>query len=76
MKIIASHVPGLYAVDIDYALSELCKDDQKLEQLLLGREFHISLGRTVPIQVHQIDSILAMLRQNFKSQRRSDISSL
>ncbi|XP_008794895.2 U6 snRNA phosphodiesterase isoform X1 [Phoenix dactylifera] len=70
VKIIESHVPGLYAADVDYALSELCKDDQKLEQILLGREFHISLGRTVPIQVHQIDSIVAMLRENFKSQRR------
>ncbi|THU52299.1 hypothetical protein C4D60_Mb10t02520 [Musa balbisiana] len=70
VKRIASLVPGLYAVDIDYPLSELCRDDLKLEQMLLGREFHVSLGRTVPIKVHQIDSIVAMLRQKFQSQRR------
>lgn len=69
MKKIASAVPDLYSVDVDIALNELCKDDQKLEQILLGREFHISLGRTVPIQVHQIDSIVAMLRQKLQSQR-------
>ncbi|CAD5186756.1 unnamed protein product [Musa acuminata subsp. malaccensis] len=70
VKRIASLVPGLYAVDIDYPLAELCRDDLKLEQMLLGREFHVSLGRTVPIKVHQIDSIVAMLRQKFQSQRR------
>ncbi|OAY67827.1 U6 snRNA phosphodiesterase [Ananas comosus] len=70
MKKLAYLVPNLYAVDADYALDELCKDDQKLEQVLLSREFHISLGRTVAIQVHQIDSIVAMLRQRFQSQRR------
>lgn len=69
VKRIASLVPDLYVVDVDVALSELCKDDQKLEQILLGREFHISLGRTVPIQVHQIDSIVAMLREKLQSQR-------
>lgn len=70
LKGIASLVPGMYAIDIDFALAELCKKDLKLEEILLGREFHISLGRTVPIQVHQIDSILAMLRHKFHSQRR------
>ncbi|KAJ8480405.1 hypothetical protein OPV22_024132 [Ensete ventricosum] len=70
VKRIASMVPGLYAVDIDCPLAELCSDDLKLEQMLLGREFHVSLGRTVPIKVHQIDSIVAMLRQKFQSQRR------
>lgn len=69
VKKIASVIPDLYAVDVDIALNELCKDDQKLEHILLGREFHISLGRTVPIQVHQIDSIVAMLRQKLQSQR-------
>lgn len=71
VKRFASLVPVLYAVDIDYPLAELCRDDLKLEQMLLGREFHVSLGRTVPIKVHQIDSIVAMLRQKFQSQRRS-----
>lgn len=74
MRRAASLVPDLYAVDADYALSELCKDEQKLEKVLLGREFHVSLGRTVGIQVHQIDSLVAMLRQKFQSQQRLAIS--
>ncbi|KAF0892725.1 hypothetical protein E2562_017694 [Oryza meyeriana var. granulata] len=74
MERAASFVPDLYAVDADYALSELCKDEQKLEKVLLSREFHVSLGRTVAIQVHQIESLVAMLRQKFRSQRRLAIS--
>ena len=70
MRRAASLVPDLYAVDADYALSELCKDEQKLEKVLLGREFHVSLGRTVGIQVHQIDSLVAMLRQKFQAHQR------
>ncbi|XP_039121404.1 U6 snRNA phosphodiesterase isoform X1 [Dioscorea cayenensis subsp. rotundata] len=70
VKRLASVVPSLYVVDADIPLSELSKDDENFENVLLGREFHISLGRTVPIQVHQIDSIVAMLRQKFVSQRR------
>lgn len=70
MKRAASLVPDLYAVDADYALSELCKDEQKLEKVLLSREFHVSLGRPVAVQVHQIDSFVAMLRQRFQSQQR------
>uniref|UniRef100_A0A0D9VIY8 U6 snRNA phosphodiesterase 1 n=1 Tax=Leersia perrieri TaxID=77586 RepID=A0A0D9VIY8_9ORYZ len=70
MKRAASFVPDLYTVDADYALSELCKDEQKLDRVLLSREFHVSLGRTVAIQVHQIESLVAMLRQKFRSQQR------
>lgn len=70
MKIISSLVLDLYAIDIDISLNELCKDDEKFEQVMLGREFHISLGRPVPIKVHQIDSIVAMLRQRLQFQKR------
>ncbi|KAJ0961600.1 hypothetical protein J5N97_001097 [Dioscorea zingiberensis] len=70
VKRIAPVIPSLYVVDADIPVSELSKDDEKLEKVLLGREFHISLGRTVPIGVHQIDSVVAMLRQKFLSQRR------
>lgn len=70
MKRAASLVPDLYAVDADYALSELCKDEQKLEKVLLSREFHVSLGRPVAVQVHQIDSFIAMLRQKFQPQQQ------
>lgn len=72
LKKVMSLVPGLHVVDVDIPLNILCKDDNKLEQVALGREFHISLGRTVPIRVHQIDSIVTMLRQKLQFQRRSD----
>ncbi|XP_051193551.1 uncharacterized protein [Lolium perenne] len=62
------HVEGIYALHV--YIPELCKDEQKLEKVLLGREFHVSLGRTVGIQVDQIDSLVAMLRQKFQSQQR------
>nr|XP_008356887.2 U6 snRNA phosphodiesterase-like isoform X3 [Malus domestica]XP_028961886.1 U6 snRNA phosphodiesterase-like isoform X3 [Malus domestica] len=67
---LASLVPGLHAVDVDFLLDILRKDEHKLEQVALGREFHISLGRTVPIRVHQIDSLVTMLRQKLQIQRR------
>lgn len=72
LKKVTSLVPSLHVVDVDVPLNSLCKDDQKLAQVALGREFHISLGRTVPIRVHQIDSVVAMLRQKLQFQRRSD----
>ncbi|XP_026384871.1 U6 snRNA phosphodiesterase-like [Papaver somniferum] len=70
LKRIAKVVPELHVVDVDIPLSILCKDNQKFEQVALGREVHISLGRTVPIRVHQIDSILAMLRQKFSPSKQ------
>ncbi|CAK7336917.1 unnamed protein product [Dovyalis caffra] len=70
LKRISSLVPGLHAVDADIPLDILCKDDQKFEQVALGREFHISLGRTVPIRVHQIDSVVVMLRQKLQFPKR------
>ncbi|XP_038875354.1 U6 snRNA phosphodiesterase isoform X1 [Benincasa hispida] len=69
LKKVSSLVPALHLVDIDVPLDVLCKDDHKLEQAL-AREFHVSLSRTVPIRVHQIDSIVTMLRQKLQSQRR------
>jgi hypothetical protein len=74
LKKVTSLVPGLHVVDVDVPLNSLCKDVHKLEQVALGREFHISLGRTVPIRVHQIDSVVAMLRQKLQFQKRSDYS--
>lgn len=76
LKKVSSIVPGLHAVDIDIPLSSLCEDDSKFQLVTLGRQFHISLGRTVPIRVHQIDSIVVMLRQKLQCQRRSDYISL
>ncbi|GLT39880.1 hypothetical protein SLA2020_140470 [Shorea laevis] len=70
LKRVASLVPDLHVVDADVPLNGLCKDEQKLEQIALGRKFHISLGRTVPIRVHQIDSMVAILRQKLQFQQR------
>ncbi|KAB1204116.1 U6 snRNA phosphodiesterase [Morella rubra] len=70
LKKLTSLVSGLHVADVDVPLDSLCKDDHKLEQVALGREFHISLGRTVPIRVHQIDSVVSMLRQKLQSQKR------
>lgn len=74
LKRVSSILPGIYVVDVDVPFTSLRKDDSELEQVALGREFHISLGRTVPIRVHQIDSIVAMLRQRLQCQRRCDYS--
>ncbi|XP_028079423.1 U6 snRNA phosphodiesterase-like isoform X2 [Camellia sinensis] len=70
LKKVSSRVPGLNAIDIDIPVNILCTDDLKLEQVSLGREFHISLGRTVPIRRHQIDSVVAMLHQKLQFQSR------
>lgn len=74
LKKVASQVPGLHVVDVDIPVDMLCKDDHKLDQVALGREFHVSLGRTVPIRVHQIDSVVTMLRQKLQAQRWFDQS--
>lgn len=70
LKKISSLVPVLHVVDADIPLNTLCKDDHKLEEVAVGREFHISLGRTVPIRAHQIDSVVSMLRQKLQLQKR------
>ncbi|KAF3433210.1 hypothetical protein FNV43_RR24312 [Rhamnella rubrinervis] len=70
LKKVARVVPGLSGVDVDVPLDTLCKDDQKLEEIALGRELHISLGRTVPIRRHQIDSVVTMLRQKLQLHTR------
>ncbi|KAL8258211.1 hypothetical protein R6Q59_030252 [Mikania micrantha] len=66
LKKATSLVRGLHVVDIDVPLLMLLKDEEKLVQAALGREFHISLGRTVPIRVHQIDSVVTMLRHKLQ----------
>lgn len=70
LKEVSSQEPSLNVVDIDVPLNILCKNDEKLEQVVLGREFHISLGRTVPIRVHQIDSVVSMLKQKLQTQHQ------
>ncbi|XP_078445796.1 U6 snRNA phosphodiesterase-like protein [Wolffia australiana] len=61
---IASTIPNLFTIDLDIPL-----ENQTFEQML-GIEFHISLGRTVPIKVHQIDSVISMLLQRLQNQRQ------
>ncbi|KAL3341839.1 hypothetical protein AABB24_026053 [Solanum stoloniferum] len=70
LKKITAIVPTLHAVDVDVPLSGSLKDETLLEKVVLGREFHISLGRTVPLRVHQINSMVSMLRQKLQFQRR------
>ncbi|KAL2337198.1 hypothetical protein Fmac_011644 [Flemingia macrophylla] len=70
LKKVSSQEPSLNVVDVDVPLNILCENDEKLKQVVLGREFHISLGRTVPIRVHQIDSVVAMLRQKLQTQHQ------
>ncbi|XP_010482449.1 PREDICTED: U6 snRNA phosphodiesterase [Camelina sativa] len=69
LKKVASVVPNLHMVEADEPLSILCKDDQKFKRAL-GRQFHISLGRSVPIRVHQINSVVSMLRQKLQFHKR------
>jgi len=71
LKKVSSWEPNLSVVDVDVPLNILCQNDEKLEQVALGREFHVSLGRTVPIRVHQIDSVISMLKQKLQIQRQS-----
>lgn len=70
LKRVAAAVNKLHLVDVDIPLSSLIKDEPKFEQVVLGREFHVSLGRTVPIRVHQRESVVAMLRQRLQSHNR------
>lgn len=76
LKKVAQVVAGLNIVNGGMALDNvLCKDDEdKHEQVALGIDFHISLGRTVTIDVSHIDSLVAMLRMKLQLQRRSDSS--
>ncbi|TYG79734.1 hypothetical protein ES288_D02G160900v1, partial [Gossypium darwinii] len=43
LKRISSLVTNLHVVDIDVPLNTLCKEEHKLKQVALGREFRISL---------------------------------
>lgn len=71
LKKVSSQEPSLHAVDVDLPLNTVCKNEEKLEQAVIGKEFHISLGRTVAIRVHQIDSMVTKLRQKLQTQQRS-----
>ncbi|KAJ8537146.1 hypothetical protein K7X08_035547 [Anisodus acutangulus] len=70
LKKVTTLVPTLHAVDVDVSLSGMLKDEALLEKVVLGREFHISLGRTAPLRVHQINSVVSMLCQKLQFQRR------
>lgn len=70
LKRVTFTFPDLHVVDVDIPLQVLCKDDQQLEQIGLGREFHISLGRTVSIGAQQIQTMVDMLRGKLHSQKQ------
>jgi len=62
----ASMFPSLKSMEDD-DLSTRVKSKQAIK---LASEFHISLGHTVPIRIHQVDTIVPMLRRKFESQKR------
>ncbi|KAL6541685.1 hypothetical protein OROGR_011171 [Orobanche gracilis] len=70
------HVEGNYAMHVYIPVTIPLAQRKELALFvkrvasMVGREFHVSLGRTVPIRVHQRDSIMAMLRQRLQSRRR------
>ncbi|GLJ21920.1 hypothetical protein SUGI_0410240 [Cryptomeria japonica] len=66
-------VPELHAIDTDLPLCPgniKNKDGAHVDVSTLAEEYHISLSRTVAIRVHQIDSIVGMLRNKLHSQKR------
>ncbi|ONI11892.1 hypothetical protein PRUPE_4G133000 [Prunus persica] len=79
--IFAVHIPPAPGKEMALFLNKLAsmilrKDEHKLERVALGREFLISLGKSVPIRVHQVDSLVTMLRQKLQIQRRYEHNSL
>jgi len=58
--------PGLKTMEDDDPSASV-KSKQGIK---LATEFHISLGRTVPIRIHQVDTMVHMLRRKFEGQKR------
>ncbi|CAK9870110.1 unnamed protein product [Sphagnum jensenii] len=55
--------PGLQSMEEDFV-------SPSPRGISLANEYHISLGRTVPIRIHQIDTIVSMLRNKFRGQKQ------
>lgn len=62
-------VPALQPMEGDMIGAGSAKASGDVQGFRLGTECHISLGRTVPIRVHQIDTVVQMLRHKLASQR-------
>lgn len=73
-KKISDLAPALQSMEVEVPLFlpayVKSKDPSISHGLKLAKEYHISLSRTVPIRIHQIDSIVAMLRHKLVSQKR------
>ena len=72
MKEAFSIAPELQLVESDTP-SFSRQDGRSPSSLSLAKEYHISLSRTVPILIHQIDSIVSMLQNKFDCQKGSVI---
>ncbi|KAH8932592.1 hypothetical protein BDL97_19G081300 [Sphagnum fallax] len=55
--------PGLQSMEEDFV-------SPSPRGISLANEYHISLGHTVPIRIHQIDTIVSMLRNKFRGQKQ------
>ncbi|EFJ23408.1 hypothetical protein SELMODRAFT_442940 [Selaginella moellendorffii] len=70
----SSMMPQLRGMDDDIVVSFKRRDTTSRSNadsgIQLAKEFHISLSRTVPIRVHQIDTLIPLLRHKFESQKR------
>jgi len=64
------HVEGNYALHVYIPAYLKNNDGAQVHAPHLAKQYHISLSRTVAIRVHQIDSIVAMLRHKLHSQKR------
>lgn len=58
--------PGLKTMDDD----DLSASVKSKHGIKLTTEFHISLGLTVPIRIHQADTMVHMLRRKFQGQKQ------
>lgn len=73
IKKAAMLTPELYGIDTDLPLCSAylkSNDGAQVHVPTLAKQYHISLSRTVAVRVHQIDSIVAMLRHKLRSQKR------
>ncbi|KAI5064109.1 hypothetical protein GOP47_0020779 [Adiantum capillus-veneris] len=66
MKKAFSIAPELKPMEMELLTSATV---QTSDEVTLAKEYHISLSRTVPIRVHQINSIVDMLQNKFDCQK-------
>ncbi|KAJ7526606.1 hypothetical protein O6H91_16G014200 [Diphasiastrum complanatum] len=76
LKKASNLVPQLQSLENDVPFNPAHKSGNEcssVDCIKLAKEYHISLSRTVPIRIYQIDSIVSMLRHKFYNQKRYSI---